>query len=176
MRKHAWLTLRGVDHDLSIRQPVGCSFVRYKVDVAKEEAFAARQSYWRWYERQFVLRDFSVVPGNSAWRRAVTEAQKAYPGTESWLLSCSSSEGGHGRWVRYGGGSYYDGYSGVGGWLQFLPGTFWRMFGSAHDDVTTRGYKVPRSAHSWTSALGQALAGAWGVSHGRSHEWAGAGC
>lgn len=139
-------------------------------------AFSARIAYLDWVNSQFVLKDFEVADGNNAWRRAVREAQKVYPETENWLLSCSSSEGGHGRWVRYGGGSYYEGYSGVGGWMQFMPGTFWRMWGAARADVTARGYKLPSTADSWVSPLGQALAGAWGVLNGRKHEWAGAGC
>lgn len=85
-------------------------------------------------------------------------------------MSCSASEGGHGRWVPNSQGS------GVGGWLQFMPGTFWRMYGAAHADVTGRGFLIPRSAASWYSPLGQALAGAWGVMNGRRHEWAGHGC
>lgn len=117
-----------------------------------------------------VLRDFVVADGNRAWHRSVAQAQRAYPGTTGWLLSCSSSEGGHGRWVPNSQGS------GVGGWLQFMPGTFRRMFTAAKADVQRRGFVVPASAASWYSPLGQALAGAWGVTHGRRHEWAGSGC
>lgn len=111
-----------------------------------------------------------LLPTVNSWIAAIHVAQRPYPGTASWLLSCSRSEGGHGRWVANGDGS------GAGGWMQFLHGTFQRMWGAAYADVRARGYVVPRSAHSWYSPLGQALAGAWGVKNGRSHEWYGPGC
>lgn len=116
------------------------------------------------HKKHFMLRD------HKWWRKAVREAQRPYPGTTSWLMSCSRSEGGWGRWVPNSQGA------GPGGWLQFKEGTFWRMYRAAHSDVRQRGYIVPKSAASWYSELGQALAGAWGVTHGRSHEWAGSGC
>lgn len=116
------------------------------------------------------LRDFEVRPGYSGWQRAVREVQRAYPGTDGWLLSCSASEGGWGRWVPNSQGS------GVGGWLQFMPGTFSGFVRHAIADVRSRGFLVPESAWSWYSPLGQALAGAWGVTNGKSHHWVGHGC
>jgi len=38
------------------------------------------------------------------------------------------------------------------------------------------GYTVPRSAYSWYSPLGQALASAHGYKNGRRGEWHGSGC
>lgn len=142
---------------------------RYLSHILQRKSFAARQAYERWLEER-MLHDYIVDEGNRAWHRAVREAQRPYPGTEPWLLSCSSSEGGHGRWVPNGDGS------GAGGWLQFMSGTFWRMWSAAKVDVVRRGFRVPASASSWQSPLGQALAGAWGVTHGRSGEWYGGGC
>jgi len=142
---------------------------RYLAHVLQRKARAARLEYERWDEER-TLDDFRVLEGNNAWHRAVHEAQRPYPGTEPWLLSCSASEGGHGRWVPNGDGS------GAGGWLQFMSGTFWRMYGAARADVIARGFRVPSSAADWHSPLGQALAGAWGVTHGRSGEWYGGGC
>ncbi|MDH4159260.1 MAG: hypothetical protein OEV62_03310 [Actinomycetota bacterium] len=110
------------------------------------------------------------LPVTGDWRTAVRIVQRPYPGTETWLLSCSASEGGHGPWIPNRQGS------GANGWLQFMESTFWRMYGAAHQDVTARGYLIPPSAASWYSPLGQALAGAWGVSNGRRHEWFGKGC
>jgi hypothetical protein len=124
---------------------------------------------WERLERR-TLRDFRVGAGQNAWLRAVEEAQRPYPGTSSWLISCSASEGGHGRWVPNSQGAP------PGGWLQFYESTFWRMWGAAKADLERRGFIVPSSAASWYSPLGQALAGAWGVTNGRRHEWAGAGC
>lgn len=116
------------------------------------------------------LHDYVVRDGNNAWLRAVREVQRPYPGTESWLISCSSSEGGHGRWVPNSQGS------GVGGWLQFMPGTWSGFYRHAADEVTARGYRVAETASSWYSTLGQALAGAWGITHGMRSHWAGSGC
>jgi hypothetical protein len=151
-----------------------CSQVRFLAHMWRSRAYIARVSadavlYFR-KVRSKTLKDFRVTPGNSAWRRAVQEAQRAYPGTESWLLSCSASEGGWGRWVPNSQGS------GVGGWMQMYPSTFWRMWATAKADVTSRGFKVPASAASWYSPLGQALASAWGLTNGRRGEWAGSGC
>jgi len=111
-----------------------------------------------------------TLPHPNDWRTSVRVVQRAYPDTHGWLMSCSSSEGGHGRWVANRQGS------GASGWLQFMHSTFTRMFNAAHADVTARGFIVPGEAGSWYSPLGQALAGAWGYTHGRRHEWAGSGC
>lgn len=154
---------------ITARKPRSCPDARYLAVVWRGRAAQARTAAELWVERH-VLRDFEVRPGGNAWLRAVDEAQGPYPNTRDWLLSCSSSEGGWGRWVPNSEGS------GVGGWLQFMPSTFARMFGAASFDVARRGFIVPGSAHSWYSPLGQALAGAWGVTNGRRHEWAGSGC
>jgi len=121
-------------------------------------------------EKARTLRDFVHTEGSHAWARAVREVQRAYPGTESWLMSCSASEGGWGRWVPNSGGS------GVGGWLQFMPGTWSGFFRNAVADVRARGFIVAETAASWYSTLGQALAGAWGITHGMRHHWSGSGC
>lgn len=117
-----------------------------------------------------VIADIRYPASKNAWLRSVEEVQKVYPGTKSWLLSCSADEGGWGRWFPNSIGS------GAGGWLQFMESTFWRMFTAAKADAGSRGFVVPASAASWYSPIGQALAGGWGVTHGRSHEWSGSGC
>lgn len=89
-----------------------------------------------------------------------------------WLWSCSAprSEGGHGRWVRNTSGS------GAGGWLQFMPGTFYGVIDRAIVEGRRRGMRVPAVARSWYSPLGQALAGVEMLRQGRRGEWAGYGC
>ena len=62
-------------------------------------------------------------------RRPCARCRRRTPAPNWWLLSCSSSEGGHGRWVPNSQGS------GVGGWMQMYPSTFWRMWSSARRDV-----------------------------------------
>ena len=111
-----------------------------------------------------------TLPNASSWAEAISYAQRPYPGTSGWLWSCSGSEGGSGGWVSNNEGS------GAGGWMQFMSGTFWRMWSAAKYDVESRGFIVPAEAASWYSPLGQALAAAWGLTHGRSHEWVGSGC
>lgn len=122
------------------------------------------------------LRDFVHTDGSHAWHKAVKETQRAYPGTEAWLMSCSASEGGWGRWVPNSQGS------GVGGWMQMYPSTWRTMFYGWYGNegalsyLTRKGFIVPRSAHSWYSTLGQALASAHGKLNGRGGEWHGSGC
>ena len=103
------------------------------------------------------------------WHEAVREAQKVYPGTQAWLYSCSSSEGGWGRWVPNSQGS------GVGGWLQFYPGRSGAC-GARHTPRLARGFRVPGSAIAGTHRSGRPWPAAWGVTHGRRGEWAGHGC
>lgn len=150
--------------------PRACTYTRYLADVWRKRAYQARKSYLRWLKSHATLKDFRVCAGCNAWQRAVAEVQRVFPGTEWWLHSCASSEGGHGRWVSNSQGS------GAGGWLQFMESTFWRMYGSARQHAVSRGFRVPSSANSWFSPLGQALAGAWGYTNGRRHEWVGGGC
>ena len=140
-----------------------CRWARYAAGEWAARARSARSSLERWLKTH-------TLAAHDTWREAVREAQKAYPGTDGWLLSCSSSEGGWGRWVPTSQGS------GVGGWLQMFPSTFWRMFSAARADVRARGFRVPKSAASWYSPLGQALGGAWAIRNGRRHEWVGHGC
>lgn len=168
-----WRSIRGLDTPRPVgRKPNSCPDAQYLADVWHSRSFEARELTERWLKEQAerTLQDYEVTDGNNAWQRAVEEVQRAYPGTEGWLWSCSASEGGHGRWVPNSQGS------GVGGWLQFMPGTWSGFFRNALSDVTARGFRVPDAAASWYSPLGQALAGAWGITHGMRHHWAGSGC
>lgn len=166
-----WTTKRGASLP-DWRTPRNCADAKYLADVWEtRSAISRKQTLVHLKKMQArTLDDFVVRDGNNAWLRAVREVQVAYPGTESWLISCSASEGGHGRWVPNSQGS------GVGGWMQYMPGTFAGFFRHARDDVTSRGFTVPASASSWYSPLGQALAGGWAVMHGMKHHWAGSGC
>ena len=100
-----------------------------------------------------------------------------YPGTRSWLLSCSAAEGGHGRWVTYGGGSDY--WSAkrnyvVGGWMQFKYPTFIGMFHHAVAHAKQRGFIIPEidGVQAWLSPLAQALAAGWARYTGNdAHHW-----
>lgn len=173
-----WLDKLGAAEPGRIRLS-GCP--RYLAHVWRRKARALRHAW----ERQRTLVDFPIRPGNNAWLRAVDQAQRPYPGTSSWLRSCSAAEGGWGRWVVHGGAPYYEGaeYDDISsGHLQFKPLTFKGFWRHAVEDLRARGYRVPRYASwvlAWRSATAQALAGAWGYTHGlRSHWFAsiGRGC
>jgi hypothetical protein len=60
--------------------------------------------------------------------------------------------------------------------MQFQPSTFVGFFARAELDARRRGFRVPRSASSLFSPLGQALAGAWAIRNGMRHHWFGSGC
>jgi hypothetical protein len=152
-----------------LRQPHSCAYTGWLVEVWKERAAKAKRAHGRWALAQITLYE------QPTWIRAMREVQKAYPGTEGWLRSCSSTEGaGRNLSINYFQMNHQG--SGAGGYLQFMESTFWRMYGAARSDVLNRGFKLDRRSASWYSRLGQALAGAWGVSNGRRHEWTGSGC
>ena len=153
------------------RKPRNCADARYLARLWKQRAFHARVTATRYLARQraHTLRDYPFSPGNQAWLKAVQEVQRVFPGTNGWLLSCSAAEGGHGRWVGYGGQSYSTWLRDsdtVGGPLQFRYSTFKGMFRHGLEYVRGKGYRVPDhlryvSDVAWRSALGQAIAGAW---------------
>lgn len=173
LRYASWQELMGIKTKLHIRQlsgTHGCAYLNWLAKKWQVKASKARRAFYRWREAQWTLRDYAFGAGNNAWRRAVQEAQKVFPGTEGWLLSCSDAEGGHGRWVGYGGVGYSTSLRDsdtVGGPLQFRWSTFKGMYRHALDYVRARGYKVPvhlrdpSNDATWRSALGQALAGGW---------------
>lgn len=143
----------------SSQQIRSCSYARWAMGKWKQRAEAAA-----------LERSRRVLPNTGDWQTAVAVVQRVHPGTSGWLLSCSSSEGGHGPFVfnRQG--------SGAAGWLQFMPSTFVWMFNAALKDAVSKGYVVPKQASSIYSPLGQALAGGWAVRAGHSGHWYGGGC
>lgn len=106
------------------------------------------------------------------WLRAVLYVQRYFPGTQSWLLNCSTSEGGHGPWVPN------KDNSGAGGWMQYMSGTFSSDYHSAVRYLAARGVRVPAWTNSWYSPLGQALAAGWAryTGHTPPGKWTGALC
>lgn len=106
------------------------------------------------------------------WRSAVTFVQRWFPGTQRWLMDCSSSEGGHGLWVPNRRGS------GAGGWMQYMSDTFDNDYRSAVAYLRSRGVSVPSSTASWYSPLGQAIAAGWAryTGHTPPGKWTGANC
>jgi hypothetical protein len=176
LRHHTWLGLRGVQSEVTYLFPRGCAHTLWRAKLWRTKALDAKEAYHEWLNSQFVLQDFKVTSGNHAWFKAIEEAQGPYPGTEAWLKSCSASEGGWGRWVPNSDGAP------PGGWMQMVYGTWktmwygWYGNEGAYRYLVKRGYIVPKSAHSWYSALGQALASAHGYMFGRRGEWHGSGC
>jgi hypothetical protein len=140
---------------------------RHQAHVLKRKARAWRLRAERWIEHR-TLRDYAFRPGEKAWLNAIREVQRVFPGTESWLISCSAAEGGHGRWVGYGGVSYSPWLRDsdtVGGPLQFRFSTFVGMFRRGVEFARERDFRIPRELRdltaAWRSALGQAIAGGW---------------
>lgn len=106
------------------------------------------------------------LPSTGDWQTAVRIVQRTWPGTYSWMLSCSKHEGGYGRFVMNTQGS------GAGGWLQYMQGTFDSHYSKALSLARTEHRPVPPAGQGWTSPLAQAFAGGWGYFHNRS-AWSG---
>lgn len=116
-----------------------------------------------------------TIPNIQDWPMAVRWVQKIYPGTQDWMLAISDREGGWGRWVWYGGGTWRGSHIGndflgadtVGGWMQFRFSTFAPYWRQAKEDLIRRGYfipdfKVPPPGGDplyaeWLNPMGQAL-------------------
>jgi hypothetical protein len=150
------------------RTTTSCSYLGW---IKRYWSLEADRHYRSWIAT-FTILDFPYGDGNGAWFSAVNQADRVYPGTRSWLLSCSRPEGGHGRWVVHGGSSYYAGAEDakdgkeVGGNMQYTYGTFSGHFRHAAEDLIRRGYRLPAhlrrsSVTAWRSAAAQALAAAW---------------
>lgn len=168
-----WRAVRDVVTDYPVgRKPRNCADAHYLAEVWPDRSFQERLVTEKWIE-EHTLSDFPFSPGNHAWHRSVSEVQRVFPGTESWLLSCSAAEGGHGRWVGYAGVSYSDGLrdsNTVGGPMQFRFGTFTGMWRRAVEHARERGFRIPSElrdrslagkTRAWRSGLGQALAAGW---------------
>jgi hypothetical protein len=106
-----------------------------------------------------------TIPSTGDWLTAVHLVQRINPGTERWLLSCSSGEGGHGGFVMNHQGS------GAGGWMQFLSSTFYSHYRAAFDDARARGFLIDRVHESWYDPIGQAVTASYMRSHGMSSHW-----
>jgi hypothetical protein len=163
-----WRQVRGVDTPWPVgRKPRNCNDAHYLAEVWRSRSLEQRLVSERWVEAH-------TLDEQRSWPAAIAEVQIAYPGTSSWLTSCSRTEGagrsGNAPWVANHQGS------GAGGWLQFMHSTFWRMYSAAADDVRSRDFRIDRRAASWYSRLGQALAGGWAATYGATHEWSGSGC
>lgn len=114
------------------------------------------------------------LPLTNDWATAVRVVQRDWPGTADWLLSCSGGEGGHGIWV-WNGGAPYDSPnhgSGVGGWMQYAPGTWSGQFSSALREAVQRHLALPlQKTSSWLSPIGQAFAAGWSRFHHATSAW-----
>lgn len=119
------------------------------------------------------------LPQPNDWVTAVHVIQRVFPTTESWLLSCSAAEGGHGRWVRYGGGAYYPGYEytdAVGGWPQYRWSTFKGHYRHGLDALRAQGFVIdmpePDDVRAWLMPMGHAIAAGWARwSHNDNSHW-----
>lgn len=154
----------------------------------KRQAIAASRDY-RLIQRAIIER------ADRSWGDAVSYADRCFPGVAGWLYTVSRSEGGGGLWTwngrgntiseatrtryraieRQRGAQYLaDHYrpagaaSDVGGWLQFMPGTFYAYVDDAISAARVRGCRVLSEWRSWLSPAGQALTGGYMRWSGRS--------
>lgn len=140
-----------------------------------------------WLRRRLAAKHYAAshsgLRATGDWATAVAFVQRDWPGSSGWLLSCSSSEGGHGIWIWNGGVPYRGptppaGSSGAGGWMQYMAGTFRHDYDRAlYTARSSRLAVPPRSANSWLSPLGQAFAAGWAYYHDRPvGKWTGSRC
>ena len=185
-----WRQKRGVSTPYPAgRKPTSCLDAQHLAGVWQSRAAQARLVTKRWVA-EHTLRDYPYCTTTCrAWHKATDEVQRVFPNSKGWMMSCSASEGGWGRWVVYGGRSYYPGAEyakggrEVGGNLQFTYGTFAYMYNAGVKHLKERSYRLPThlrggaSVTAWRSALGQAIAGGAAYSLGlRGNHWAGSGC
>lgn len=106
-----------------------------------------------------------TIPITNDWVTATSLADRIFPGTKAWLLSCSSGEGGWGRFVMNGRGS------GASGWLQYMPSTYYAHNDTAFAAARAKGFIIDERTNSLTHPFGQALTGAYMRTHGGSSNW-----
>ena len=92
-----------------------------------------------------------TIPTTGDWQTSVRLVQRVFPGTASWLLYISHREGGWGSFKMN-----YQG-SGCGGWMQFMPSTYYAYAPAAFAAVRSRGFTVDPANNDWRSPLGQAI-------------------
>jgi hypothetical protein len=123
-----------------------------------------RANLLRTRNRIQVIKD-RTIPSVWDWNTAVHLVQRIFPGTESWLLSCSGGEGGNGRFVMNSQGSP------AGGWMQMYESTFDAYNNTAYAYARSKGFIISESTNSWRHPLGQAVTAAYMRTHGASSNW-----
>jgi len=136
-----------------------------------------------------MIMGLAVMPAQAASKKAVytgdfitatTIVGRYYGnGVKNWLVNCSSSEGGHGKFVWFQHLPYPRyGYSNTpGGWMQFMQSTFNSNVRWAVKDARRRGLKLHPKAISYYEPLGQAVvAGVMYHYHGNPGTWTGIYC
>jgi len=114
---------------------------------------------------------------NFNWYLAMDCASRVFPGSRGWLEPCSRSEGGHtdfvwNRDLR----DKPNKWNVPGGWMQFMPSTFYSHVHSALAETKRRGQIVLKSWYSHDSQAGQAFTGAYMWNNGGTGHWTGSGC
>lgn len=151
---------------------------RTRASLTDQQLLTAVGGYLVWIRRTWeqrlaacskaaaILADHQLADTDD-WNVATIQADRVYPGVRGWLLSCSSGEGGHGRFVWNTQGS------GAGGWMQFMQGTYDAYENAALNEVRSHGWVIPPGSTGWYRPLGQALVAGYMRVHGWSHiHWA----
>ena len=169
-RAKTWERQRAREGGLATRSPIvqgkTCGWSRYAAAVWSARATAARKSLQRWIAER-TLEDVE------SWQEAIQIVQRFFPGTASWLDSCSDAEGMAPRYDRvfytYGYRPFsWDAWNSntVGNPMQMRPGTFIYFYNRGRPIVLDRGYRLPEhllhaDARSWQSMLAAAIAGGY---------------
>lgn len=173
--KYRWVIAPRKDKCWEVPWQRQCTVARAKMRLHHALAELAERRLWR------------ELPNTYDWKTAVGIAQRVYPGTGSWLWSCSAAEGSHGRWVWYGShpwrgyhiGDDFLGMDTVGGWMQFRFSTFNPYWRQAKADVERKGFVIPElnrydagRYEPWLSPVAQALTAGYMRFYGKDgHHW-----
>lgn len=161
-----WRAVRGLDTPYPVgRKPRNCADADYLAELWPGRSRAARVAAERYLAK--------LLPDLPSWQAAIRLVQPLFPGTASWLDSCSDAEGMAPRYDRtfytYGYRPFsWDAWNSntVGNPMQMRPGTFIYFYNRALARVRDLGYRLPEhleqaDARSWQSMTAAALAGGY---------------
>jgi hypothetical protein len=177
--QHIGYLARSVQHDrtalawISRAIQLNAPLARY---LARERRF--HRNALRWQSRQLARARARLTVYTGDWITATRIVGRYYGARVSdWLVSCSASEGGHGRWVWHGHVAPAAGTEKPGGWMQYFESTWNTDARWTFRDAARRGLRVSRRACSYWEPLGQAVAaGAYYAAHGNTGKWTGGNC
>lgn len=136
------------------------SFEIRHTKASKQQVASCRYGKWvakLWRQRAWQLRDYNrtLENANRDFGRAARFAHAVFPEiTETRLWYRADVEGGHGGWVERSD-------THVGGWFQFMEGTYYGRSYQAFSEARRRGFPLPAKFNNWYSVLGQNVTAAY---------------